>query len=70
MQLLHQNCYGKNDRFALFGLEAAVLIVNTARVLEIAMRIYKGNIPALQAAIAAGWDIEDGIVIKKYTTFT
>lgn len=37
---------------------------------EIAMHIYKGNIPALQAAIAAGWDIEDGIVLSKYTTLS
>lgn len=35
---------------------------------EIAMHIYKGNIPALQEAITAGWDIEDGIVLSKYTT--
>lgn len=37
---------------------------------EIAMHIYKGNIPALHAAIAAGWDIEDGIVLSKYTTLS
>lgn len=37
---------------------------------EIAMLIYKGNIPALHAAIAAGWDIEDGIVLSKYTTLS
>lgn len=37
---------------------------------EIAMNIYKGNIVALQAAIAAGWDIEDGIVLSKYTTLS
>lgn len=37
---------------------------------EIAMNIYKGNIGALQAAIAAGWDIEDGIVLSKYTTLS
>ncbi|EHB66031.1 ankyrin repeat domain-containing protein [Paenibacillus lactis] len=34
---------------------------------EIAMHIYQGNIPALEAAIAAGWDIEDGIVLSKRT---
>jgi len=37
---------------------------------EIAMHIYKGNIPALQAAIAAGWDIEDGIALSKHTTLS
>ncbi|QQZ62547.1 ankyrin repeat domain-containing protein [Paenibacillus sonchi] len=37
---------------------------------EIAMHIYKGNIPALQAAIAAGWDIEEGIVLSKHTTLS
>ncbi|MCQ6563465.1 ankyrin repeat domain-containing protein [Paenibacillus mendelii] len=37
---------------------------------EIAMYIYKGNIPALQAAFAAGWDIEDGIVLSKHTTLS
>lgn len=35
---------------------------------EIAMHIYKGNIPALQEAITAGWDIEEGIVLSRYTT--
>lgn len=35
---------------------------------EIAMHIYKGNIPALQAAITAGWDIEAGIILSKHTT--
>ncbi|WP_435923089.1 ankyrin repeat domain-containing protein [Paenibacillus sp. DYY-L-2] len=34
---------------------------------EIAMHIYKGDIPALQAAIAAGWDIEERFVLSKYT---
>jgi len=29
------------------------------------MHIYKGNIPALEAEIAAGWDIEEGIVLSK-----
>ncbi|WP_103106648.1 ankyrin repeat domain-containing protein [Brevibacillus reuszeri] len=37
---------------------------------EIALNIYEGNIPALQAAIAAGWDIEKGIVLSKYTTLS
>ncbi|GGD97599.1 ankyrin repeat domain-containing protein [Paenibacillus nasutitermitis] len=37
---------------------------------EIALHIYKGNIPALQAAIAAGWNIEDGIVLSKHTTLS
>ncbi|WP_102273389.1 ankyrin repeat domain-containing protein [Cytobacillus massiliigabonensis] len=37
---------------------------------EIAMHIYEGNIPALQAAIAAGWDIEDGIVLSKHITLS
>lgn len=37
---------------------------------EIAMHIYKGNIPALQAAIAAGWDIEEGILLSKHTTLS
>jgi len=37
---------------------------------EIAMHIYKGNIPALQAAITAGWDIEAGIIISKHTTLS
>ncbi|OPA79112.1 hypothetical protein BVG16_08405 [Paenibacillus selenitireducens] len=37
---------------------------------EIAMHIYKGNIPALQAAIAAGWDIEEGIVLSRHTTLS
>ncbi|GKU77225.1 ankyrin repeat domain-containing protein [Paenibacillus sp. L3-i20] len=37
---------------------------------EIAMYIYKGNIPALQAAIAAGWDFEEGIVLSKHTTLS
>lgn len=33
---------------------------------EIAMHIYEGNIPALHAAITAGWDVEEGIVLSKY----
>ena len=32
------------------------------------MHIYKGNISALQEAIAGGWNIEEGIVLSKYTT--
>ncbi|TKI58194.1 hypothetical protein E8L90_23945 [Brevibacillus antibioticus] len=34
---------------------------------EIAMHIYQGNVPALQDAIAAGWDIEEGFVLSEYT---
>ncbi|MBU5211436.1 ankyrin repeat domain-containing protein [Heyndrickxia oleronia] len=37
---------------------------------EIAMHIYHGNIPALHAAIIAGWDIEEGIVLSKRTTLS
>jgi len=37
---------------------------------ETAMHIYKANIPALHAAIAAGWDIEEGIVLSKHTTIS
>ncbi|WP_068774996.1 ankyrin repeat domain-containing protein [Paenibacillus sp. FJAT-26967] len=37
---------------------------------EIAIHIYKGNIPALQAAITTGWDIEEGIELSKYTTLS
>ncbi|MEK4995801.1 hypothetical protein BSK49_07275 [Paenibacillus odorifer] len=37
---------------------------------QMAMHIYKGNIPELEAAIRAGWDIEEGIVLSKYTTLT
>lgn len=37
---------------------------------EIAMHIYQGNIPALQEAITAGWDIEEGIVLSRYTTLS
>lgn len=37
---------------------------------EIAMHIYKGDIPALHAAITAGWDIEKGIVLSKNTTLS
>lgn len=35
---------------------------------EMAMYIYEGNIPALESAIEAGWDIEAGIALSKYTT--
>ncbi len=34
---------------------------------EIAMHIYTGNIPELQAALEAGWDIEEEIVLSKRT---
>lgn len=34
------------------------------------MHIYNGNIPKLEAAIRAGWDIEEGIVLSQYTTLT
>lgn len=37
---------------------------------EIAMHIYKGNIPALQEAIAAGWDIEEEIELSRYMTLS
>ncbi|OMD98043.1 MULTISPECIES: ankyrin repeat domain-containing protein [Paenibacillus] len=37
---------------------------------QMAMHIYKGNIPELEAAIRAGWDIEEDIVLSKYTTLT
>ncbi|GIO28997.1 MULTISPECIES: ankyrin repeat domain-containing protein [Paenibacillus] len=37
---------------------------------EIAMHIYRGNIPALDAAIAAGWDIEEGILLSKHITLS
>lgn len=37
---------------------------------DIAMHIYKGNIPALQTAISAGWNIEDGIVLSKHITLS
>ncbi|MEK3967620.1 ankyrin repeat domain-containing protein [Paenibacillus sp. FSL H7-0323] len=37
---------------------------------QMAMHIYKGNIPELEAAIRAGWDIEESIVLSKYTTLT
>lgn len=37
---------------------------------EIAMHIYEGNMPALHAAITAGWDVEEGIVLSRYTTLS
>lgn len=37
---------------------------------DIAMHIYKGNVPALQEAIAGGWNIEEGIVLSKNTTLS
>ncbi|AIQ77120.1 MULTISPECIES: ankyrin repeat domain-containing protein [Paenibacillus] len=37
---------------------------------QMAMHIYNGNIPELEAAIRAGWDIEEGIVLSQYTTLT
>ncbi|MBP1915176.1 hypothetical protein J2Z23_002133 [Lederbergia galactosidilyticus] len=37
---------------------------------EIAMQIYEGNISALRAAITAGWDIEEGIVLSKHITLS
>lgn len=35
---------------------------------ERAMQIYQGDVPAQQAAIAAGWDIEAGLELSKHTT--
>ncbi|WP_281869007.1 ankyrin repeat domain-containing protein [Brevibacillus parabrevis] len=35
---------------------------------EIAAHIYEGNVDALQAALAAGWDLEKEIVLSQYTT--
>lgn len=37
---------------------------------EIAMQIYNEDLPALRAAIEAGWDIEAGIVLSKTTTLS
>lgn len=37
---------------------------------ERAMQIYQGDVPALQAAIAAGWDIEAGLELSKHTTLS
>lgn len=41
-----------------------------AELPDIAMHIYQGNISALQEALAAGWDIEEGIVLSKYITLS
>lgn len=37
---------------------------------EIAMHIVQGNISALRQALTEGWDIEQGIVLSKYTTLS
>jgi ankyrin repeat protein len=37
---------------------------------EMARHIHTGNIQALEAKVAAGWNIEEGIVISKYTTLS
>lgn len=37
---------------------------------EIAMHIVQGNIFALRQALTEGWDIEQGIVLSKYTTLS
>ncbi|WP_374964447.1 ankyrin repeat domain-containing protein [Lysinibacillus sp. RS5] len=37
---------------------------------EIAMHIYKGNIPALQVAIEEGWDIEADIKLSKHISLS
>ncbi|KOP65927.1 ankyrin [Bacillus sp. FJAT-18019] len=37
---------------------------------DIAMHIYKGNSPALQEALAAGWNMEEGIALSKYTSLS
>ncbi|KAF9139130.1 hypothetical protein BGX30_008353 [Mortierella sp. GBA39] len=36
----------------------------------IAMHIYQGNIPALRDALAEGWDMEEGIVLSRYTALS
>lgn len=41
-----------------------------AELPEMAIHIYEGNIPALKSAIAGGWNIEEGIVLSKYTTLS
>lgn len=41
-----------------------------AELPDIAMHIYQGNISALQEALAAGWDIEEGIVLSKHITLS
>lgn len=35
---------------------------------EIAAHIYEGNVDALQAALAAGWNLQEEIVLSQYTT--
>ncbi|OZB93643.1 ankyrin repeat domain-containing protein [Paenibacillus sp. XY044] len=37
---------------------------------EIAMHIYQGNIPALQDALAAGWEMEEDIALSQYTALS
>ncbi|KJD44621.1 ankyrin repeat domain-containing protein [Paenibacillus terrae] len=37
---------------------------------EVAMHIVEGNIPALRQALTEDWDIEQGIVLSKYTTLS
>lgn len=37
---------------------------------DIAMHIYRGEIAALEAAITAGWNIEEGIVLSQYITLS
>jgi len=37
---------------------------------DIAMHIHEGNIPALQEAIAAGWNMEEDFVLSEYTTLS
>jgi hypothetical protein len=37
---------------------------------EIAMHIYQGNISALRNAIAEDWDMEEGIVLSRYTALS
>lgn len=41
-----------------------------AELPDIAMHIYQGNVLALQEALAAGWDIEEGIVLSKHITLS
>ncbi|UKS27868.1 ankyrin repeat domain-containing protein [Paenibacillus sp. HWE-109] len=41
-----------------------------AELPEIAMHIYEGNMSALETSIAAGWSIEEGIVLSQYTTLS
>jgi uncharacterized protein len=45
-------------------------IGNFKELPEIAMHIYEGNMPALHAALTAGWDIEEGIVLSKHITLS